>query len=247
MSGPYIPVPRYLIGTFEGRSALYREYFAFSHCDTTGFSQVGQAVNSLGWDPAAHQDPAAPPAVNDYQSLWPVGMKVSAFSRSGSSASITITEPPKDAASTELALQELVYTVTAADNTIKTVTVTMPVAMDSPMGKVYPGPHPRAADRRSRPGVAHLCPGRGRVRQVPDHDDGHRVGLRGHGELGDQGRARTHRRLGQRHDARDRRPPVDRGRRRASCLPNRHYYVVTAFEASAEDGRVTWPDSQRTP
>jgi hypothetical protein len=62
----------------------------------------------------------------DYRSLWPTGTKLTSVTRSGAIATVTLSAAPLTTTPTNIPVQEVVYTVTAADPTIHGVTVVYP-------------------------------------------------------------------------------------------------------------------------
>lgn len=234
------PVPSYYVGTFEGRSALYRAFLPATcwraTSDDAGAPVVEQAVRNMS-EPAAHD--------LDYQSLWPAGLTVTGFSRyDGQVAGVVSLSLDADpVGDMTLALQQLVYTVTAADPTIRGVLVGLPgdpPAADK--GVVY-----RAAaidvlapvwlidvsSRSTADGVLVTMAGTASVFeatvnwQITDE----------HGTVVDSGNAMT-------PEAAPARGPWTAT---SKPLPRGYHYTVTAFEASPMDGRMTWPDTKAVP
>jgi hypothetical protein len=111
-TGPSVSVPVYYGGTFAGQTMLYREFHR-----TTSAPVLG-----------ALQQMLAAPVDGDYHSLWPAGTKVVNVTRTGDTQTVTLSAPPLPTASVHagLPLQEVVYTVTAADPTIHRVTIVYP-------------------------------------------------------------------------------------------------------------------------
>ncbi len=233
VSGPYIPVPRYVVGTFGDRSALYREFFAFAECYTgvtSANGDVEQAVESLGWRQDVRGDA-------DYTSLWPTGTKMAAFSRAGGAASLTLNSSP--VSDGDLALQQLVYTVTAADNTITSVTVTTPDGV--------------FADLTRAPQIEVLAPVWLTDALAEEVSGGYRITMNGtasvfeatvswtisdeNGNVVDSGFAMTP----------ESAPARGPWTATSKVLPKDRYYTVTAYESSAEDGSVRWPDTKKAP
>jgi spore germination protein GerM len=93
---------------------LYREFRRVSG----GASAVEAAVEAMLHTPAL--DP-------DYESLWPVATSLLGVTVAGAAATIDLSDdalsPALGSAAEEIALQQLVYTVTAADNSITSVTL----------------------------------------------------------------------------------------------------------------------------
>lgn len=109
--GSGISVPVYFGVTFNGQTMLYRE---FHH------------VVALDPARAAVQQMLAGPEDSDYKTLWPHGTTLTGLTRSGDLATVTLTAAPKTTTPAGSAVQEVVYTVTAADPTIRRVTVAYP-------------------------------------------------------------------------------------------------------------------------
>lgn len=108
-SGPAITVPVYYGDTFGGKTLLYRE---FRHVATSSDPVATALVTML----------MLPPLDPDYRTLWPSGT-VASWSRSGDTAIVTLSSAPTKTTPADLPLQQVVYTVTAADTTIHRVTV----------------------------------------------------------------------------------------------------------------------------
>ena len=102
----------YYGGTFRGQTMLYREFHR-----TTSAPALGALQQMLG----APVDP-------DYHALWPVGTHVVSLTRSGDTATVTLSAAPFPSTSklANLPVQEVVYTLTAADPTIHKVTLVYP-------------------------------------------------------------------------------------------------------------------------
>ena len=108
-AGPAITVPVYYGVTFAGKTLLYRE---FRHTATSSEPVAAALATML----------VQPPLDPDYRSLWPAGT-VASWSRSGDTATVTLSSAPTKTTPADLPLQQVVYTVTAADTTIHHVTV----------------------------------------------------------------------------------------------------------------------------
>jgi Immunoglobulin-like domain of bacterial spore germination/Sporulation and spore germination len=113
--GVAVTVGVYYGGTFGGRTMLYREFHRTTSEPLTG----------------ALQAMLAGPADHDYASLWPRGTTLRSVSRSGSTVTVTLSAaplvaPPGHGLYGASSVQEVVYTVTAADATIHAVTVVYP-------------------------------------------------------------------------------------------------------------------------
>ena len=229
-SGPYQPVPTYLVKTFEGRTALYRVFTGLPHpCAEPEFpeaSAVEHAISVMG-----------APEPHGYQSLWPNGVVMTGFDRTGASASISINDDPDG--DPDLALQQLVYTVTAADNSISSVTVTTPsrsypeATRAPPADVLAPVWLTAAVAEQSADGYLITMTGSASVFEatvnwsIADED----------GTVVDSGFAMTPEAAPARGDWRATSKPLPLGRS----------YTVTAYESSPQDGRITWPDTRNAP
>jgi len=108
-------VPVYFGGTYGGRTMLYREFHR-----TTAAPLTGALVAML-----------AGPADPSYTSLWPRGTSLVSLARDGSAVTVTLSAAPllaappagTDGASS---VQQVVYTVTATDPTVSSVTIDWP-------------------------------------------------------------------------------------------------------------------------
>lgn len=113
--GVAVTVGVYYGGTFGGRTMLYREFHRTTSDPLTGALQA-----MLG----GSADP-------DYASLWPHGTTLRSVSRAGNTVTVTLSAAPLVATPGPglygaSSVQEVVYTVTAADATIRAVTVVYP-------------------------------------------------------------------------------------------------------------------------
>ncbi|HYN76016.1 MAG TPA: Gmad2 immunoglobulin-like domain-containing protein [Candidatus Limnocylindria bacterium] len=229
-SGPYLPVPTYLVKTFEGRTALYRVFTGLPHpCAGPEFpeaSAVGHAISVMG-----------APDSRGYQSLWPNGVVMTGFDRTGASARVSVNDDPDG--DPDLALQQLVYTVTAADNSISSVTVTtpsrsFPEATRAPQAEVLaPVWLTDAVAEESADGYRITMSGTASVFEatvnwtITDED----------GTVVDTGFAMTP----------EAAPARGEWSAKSKPLPLGRSYTVTAYESSPQDGRVTWPDTKNAP
>jgi Immunoglobulin-like domain of bacterial spore germination/Sporulation and spore germination len=109
-TGAAVTVPVYYGATFAGRTMLYREFHR-----TTSFPALGALTQML-----------AGPVDPDYRSLWPAGTRLTSLVRSGDLATVTLSAPPVATTPQDRPVQEVVYTLTAADATIHRVTVIYP-------------------------------------------------------------------------------------------------------------------------
>ncbi len=103
-------VAAYVVGSSEGRSRLYREF-----AQSTVADPVQAAVNTMLSTPA---DP-------DYSTPWPAGTTAT-VQRSGAAVQVSLSADPSGQA--DLAVQQVVYTVTGADTAVTAVTVETPAA-----------------------------------------------------------------------------------------------------------------------
>jgi hypothetical protein len=107
--GAAVALPAYYGATFESKVRLYREYHASHATDHV----AGALQLMLG----GAQDP-------DYRSLWPTGTTLTSVARSGSQVAVGLSQAPTDPSA--MAVQEVVYTATAADPSVTAVSVTWP-------------------------------------------------------------------------------------------------------------------------
>jgi hypothetical protein len=117
--GPAVALPAYYGATFESKVRLYREFRASHATDHV----AGALQLMLG----GAQDP-------DYGSLWPAGTTLTSLTRTGSQVAVGLSQPPTDPLAT--AVQEVVYTVTAADPSVSAVSVTWPGGSVGPTRRV---------------------------------------------------------------------------------------------------------------
>ena len=103
-------VAAYFVGSSEGRSRLYREF-----AQSTVADPVQAALDVMLGAPA---DP-------DYGTPWPSGTTAT-VQRSGSVVQVSLSSDPSGQA--DLAVQQVVYTVTGADQAVTAVTVATPAA-----------------------------------------------------------------------------------------------------------------------
>ena len=225
-SGPYASVPTYFAKTWHGRSALYRVELSLETCDPEGPSAAEQAVGFLG-------SRAAEVA---YESFWPTDLDATSFRVTGHVARITVNGDPIE--STRIGLQQLVWTVTAADRQIRRVDLTTP-------GGSYPG-----LVRAPQEDV--LAPVWLLRADTEDVSGGSVIHMSGSasvfeatvswqvtsstGKVVDSGSAMT-------PEAAPARGPWQAS---SQPLPAGRTYTVTAYAASPEDGSMTWPDSRTT-
>lgn len=117
-------VPVYYVADQPGGPRLFREFHSAGHPEGEVAAALAQMLSAPAYDP-------------DYRSLWPAGTTVESIRRDGDTVEVWLSGPPVSDA--ELAVQQVVYTVTAADNDVDLVLVG--VAGEPFMG----GPNPRAA------------------------------------------------------------------------------------------------------
>ncbi len=103
-------VAAYFVGSSGGRSALYREF-----SQSTVADPVQAALTAM----------LAAPADSDYSTPWPAGTTAT-VTRTGSGAQVSLSGNPTRSA--DLAVQQVVYTVTGADPGVQSVTVATPTA-----------------------------------------------------------------------------------------------------------------------
>jgi hypothetical protein len=104
-------VPVYYLGRTRNKGLLYREYHPVLH-DTTLVGQIKAALAEM-LDANRALDP-------DYTSPWPAGTTVGDVSVSGSTATVSLSGTGL-AGLDSAAYQQLVYTVTAQDPSLRTV------------------------------------------------------------------------------------------------------------------------------
>jgi Immunoglobulin-like domain of bacterial spore germination/Sporulation and spore germination len=115
----------YFAGTFGGNTLLYREYHPAA--GWTGSKAVGEITDALDSMLAGPTDP-------DYRSLWASnGEPGPRVTVSGTTA--TVAMPAQPAAPRGIAVQEIVYTVTATDPAVRNVVVTFPGGGAGPVGR----------------------------------------------------------------------------------------------------------------
>jgi len=112
---PQLLVPVYFGGTYAGRTMLYREFHR------TGAAALTGALEAM----------LAGPTDPDYACLWAKGTALVGLTRSGSKVTVTLSGAPLlsqlgAGAYGASSVQEVVYTVTAADPTVRAVTVAWP-------------------------------------------------------------------------------------------------------------------------
>jgi Immunoglobulin-like domain of bacterial spore germination/Sporulation and spore germination len=106
-NGPAVALPVYYAGSYDGQTRLYRE-FVRVHTLTPAQDAIRQALSGQAQDP-------------DYRTLWKPGTTLDGYTKQGATASVQLSSPP--APPSTMALQQIVYTVTASDPTVTTVVV----------------------------------------------------------------------------------------------------------------------------
>ena len=216
-------VPVYFGGTFAGHTMLYREFH-----QSTATQQISGAVKAM----------LAGPVDPDYSCLWPAGTTLTSLSRTGATVTVTLSAAPLLAQPTAgvygaSSVQEVVYTVTAADPTVRAVTV------------VYPGGESTAVTRA--PGIQVLAsvwvlgPTQGATVSSPVTISGTAAAFeatvawqvdRLDGTVAARGSAMTT--IG----------APGRGPWSTVLTLPPGTYVVRAYVVSAKDGSITWPDTK---
>ncbi len=103
-TGPVVALPVYYAGSYQGTTRLYREFHRI-RTTTPAQAAIAQVLGASPFDP-------------DYRTLWPAGTTLVSYQRSGSTATLVLSTVPT---TSQLTLQQMVYTVTAADPTVRTV------------------------------------------------------------------------------------------------------------------------------
>lgn len=222
-------VPVYLLGDTEAGPRLYRE-----------FRVVAGPAGPAGADPArlaatALGTPAADP---DYRSAW-AGVATTALSRSGTDATVTFAGAPELTAPGDagMAVQQVVYTVTAADPRLKRVRVVapgLPAALTA-------APLARAAQLAVLAPVWLLSPADGA-------DSGRRVVLKGTASVFEASvgiEVRRGAEVAVRTVATASSGAPERGEWTATVTLPPGDYTVAAFEVSAKDGSRLAVDTKR--
>jgi hypothetical protein len=214
-------VPAYYVRVFEGHARLYREFHRVVTTD------AGVVAASLATMLAAPADP-------DYASLWPVGTTVTALTRTGAGGKdLTVVLSAAPTGFADVAVQQVVYTVTAADPDVAAVTVTYPGGSSGAVGRVV--------DWQILAPVWVLAPVDGAHASSPLKLSGTASVFeatvswqvaRADGTVAASGAAMAT--IG----------APGRGAWSVSVPLPPGTYTVTAWEASAQDGRVTWPDTK---
>lgn len=150
-SGETVLVPVYYVSDLAGQGPrLYREFHRAAQ-------QPQGAVET-----AVTQMLSAKPADPDYSSLWPTTTSVTAVSVDGASATVDLSAfPSLDEASERIAVQQLVYTVTAADTAVSSVRVLVNGAAPSSASGDYSQPVGRATPMGTLSNVWILAPEHG--------------------------------------------------------------------------------------
>jgi hypothetical protein len=215
-TGPAVALPVYYAGSYGGTSLLYREFHAVR---TTTRGQT-----------AAEQVLSTPPLDPDYRTLWPTGTKLLSYTQAGSTVTLSLSQVPT---SSLLALQQMVYTITGADTSVRRVTFTGPglalhlsqtrdTAIDTlaPVWLLQPTQDATVASPVTLSGVAMVF--EATVNWEVDTTDGTMV---------QQGSAMTPQAFVQ-------------GPWSVTVTLPPGQYVAKAYAASAKDGSKTWIDSK---
>jgi Immunoglobulin-like domain of bacterial spore germination/Sporulation and spore germination len=220
-TGTGATVAVYFGAAYNGRTMLYREFRRTTVDPVTG----------------ALQAMLAGPADLDYASLWPAGTTLAGVTRSGGVVTVTLSRPPTVVAPPlgtygASSVQEVVYTVTAADPSVREVTVR------------YPGGHSTAARAPSVNVLASvwlLSPTQGGSQTSPVTLAGTASVFEGtvswqvtqpDGSVVAQGTAMAS--IG----------APGRGTWSTTVTLPPGSYLAKAYAVSAQDGSATWPDSK---
>ena len=218
-------VPVYVVGDTETGARLYREYRPSPGSEESPVQVALQAM-------------AVKPADPDYRTLWS-GVRVQDLRRSGGEASISLLGRPQVARTGDaaLAVQQLVYTVTAADPTITQVVLS---GQALPAG-VAGGPYARAPQADVLAPVWLLSPMNGATVS-------RRLTLTGSASVFEATvaiEARQGTRVGARASATATTGAPNRGTWTAKLTLAPGKYKLVAFEASMKDGSARYADSKQ--
>jgi hypothetical protein len=141
--GRLAALPVYYAGVFQGQALLYREYVPV-HTVDRGRDAAALSIAGKAADP-------------DYTSLWPAGARLVSYRVSSGVAEMVLSAAPRQFPA--MAVQQLVYTVTAADQSVRTVRISY--------GAVTVGPITRADPSSTLAPVWVLAPAQGATVHSP--------------------------------------------------------------------------------
>ncbi len=118
-TGPLHALPVYYAAEFNGQARLYREFHPV-RTSTPAPAAIDQLLTVKPTDP-------------DYESLWPATTTLVSYQRSGTLASVRLSNGP--ARFPIAAFQQIVYTVTAADSAVHSVQISYGTVTQNPMGR----------------------------------------------------------------------------------------------------------------
>jgi Immunoglobulin-like domain of bacterial spore germination/Sporulation and spore germination len=119
---PLVFVPVYFAGVFDGQARLYRE-FVPAHAVDRGRAAAALSIAGRAADP-------------DYMSLWPAGTTLVSYQVSGTVADLVLSSAPGQYPA--MAVQQLVYTVTAADQSVRSVRLSYGATDLGPVSRADP-------------------------------------------------------------------------------------------------------------
>jgi hypothetical protein len=217
-TGSLVALPVYYAGSFNGQTRLYREFHRVRSTDHA-VDAVTQALTTAPDDP-------------DYRTLWKPGTTVLGYSTQGALAFVRLSSPPVPMST--IALQQLVYTITAADTSVHKVLFAYGLSA------AFGGPVSRGATIDTLATVWLLQPTQGATVSSPVTLSGTAMVFEAtmnweidtpDGTMVTSGNAMTPQAF------------VQGPWSTTVSLPPGHY-VALAFEASAKDGSKTWIDSK---
>ncbi len=118
-TGPLHALPVYYAAEFNGQARLYREFHPV-RTSTPATAAIDQLLTVRPTDP-------------DYESLWPATTTLVTYERSGTLASVKLSNGPSRFP--VAAFQQIVYTVTAADPAVHSVQISYGSVTQNPMGR----------------------------------------------------------------------------------------------------------------
>ncbi|MFI5099339.1 MAG: Gmad2 immunoglobulin-like domain-containing protein [Actinomycetes bacterium] len=118
-TGPLHALPVYYAAEFNGQARLYREFHPV-RTSTPAQAAIDQLLNVKPTDP-------------DYESLWPATTTLVSYQRTGTLASVKLSNGPSRFPTT--AFQQIVYTVTGADTSVHSVQISYGSVTQNPMGR----------------------------------------------------------------------------------------------------------------